>query len=207
VNVIDKETNARDWTPKFKLNTEKKIHNNVSGSTSSYINHSIDRKKQILAERVLKNHGPLKSSYHIRSSERFDYQHDICKDYKETGYCGYGEACKFLHDRSDYKSGWQIKQQREYHISDHTSPQIHPLTDNRNSYSLCMICQKVWNTTPAQKRVKTICGHYFHEDCALIHHSITRTCFICYKRTEGLFNAAPKINHIIRQENSHTMMD
>lgn len=25
---------------------------------------------------------------------RFDYQPDICKDYKETGRCGYGDSCK-----------------------------------------------------------------------------------------------------------------
>ncbi|KVI04330.1 Zinc finger, CCCH-type [Cynara cardunculus var. scolymus] len=37
---------------------------------------------------------------------RFDYQRDVCKDYKQTGYCGYGESCKFLHDYGDYKSGW-----------------------------------------------------------------------------------------------------
>ena len=39
-------------------------------------------------------------------------QPDICKDYKETGFCGYGDSCKFLHDRGDYKSGWQ--QEREW---------------------------------------------------------------------------------------------
>ena len=26
---------------------------------------------------------------------------------KETGYCGYGDTCIYLHDRSDYKSGFQ----------------------------------------------------------------------------------------------------
>jgi hypothetical protein len=26
-----------------------------------------------------------------------------CKDYKETGRCGYGDSCKFMHDRGDYK--------------------------------------------------------------------------------------------------------
>ena len=38
-------------------------------------------------------------------------QPDICKDYKETGFCGYGDSCKFLHDRGDYKSGWQLERE------------------------------------------------------------------------------------------------
>ena len=42
-----------------------------------------------------------------------DYQPDICKDYKETGFCGYGDSCKFLHDRGDYKSGWQLEREWE----------------------------------------------------------------------------------------------
>lgn len=52
--------------------------------------------------------GPSKSLAGIKSTTRFDYQMDICKDYKESGYCGFGDSCKFLHDRSDYKSGWQV---------------------------------------------------------------------------------------------------
>ncbi|KAI9912192.1 hypothetical protein PsorP6_009719 [Peronosclerospora sorghi] len=35
----------------------------------------------------------------------------FCKDYKETGFCGYGDSCKFLHDRGGYKSGWQIEKE------------------------------------------------------------------------------------------------
>lgn len=54
-------------------------------------------------------HGPLRASQHVRTTVRFDYQPDICKDYKETGYCGYGDACKFVHDRGDYKSGWELE--------------------------------------------------------------------------------------------------
>lgn len=44
----------------------------------------------------------------MRVSARFDYQPDICKDYKETGFCSYGDSCKFMHDRGDYKSGWEL---------------------------------------------------------------------------------------------------
>ena len=53
--------------------------------------------------------GPARAPVHYRATSRFDYQPDICKDYKDTGFCGYGDACKFLHDRSDYKSGWQLE--------------------------------------------------------------------------------------------------
>jgi RING finger protein 113A len=66
--------------------------------------------------------GPQKSTSTIRTVTVIDYQPDVCKDYKgvlwpglfglhisnlrshdtrttETGYCGFGDTCKFLHDR------------------------------------------------------------------------------------------------------------
>lgn len=45
--------------------------------------------------------GPLRAPSNMRATVRWDYQPDICKDYKETGTCGYGDNCKFMHDRSD----------------------------------------------------------------------------------------------------------
>jgi hypothetical protein len=42
--------------------------------------------------------GPQRGSNNVRTTIRFDYQPDICKDYKETGYCGYGgtqESCLY----------------------------------------------------------------------------------------------------------------
>jgi RING finger protein 113A len=56
-------------------------------------------------------YGPMRAPAFLRSTCRFDYQPDICKDYKETGFCGFGDSCKFLHDRSDYKSGWQLERE------------------------------------------------------------------------------------------------
>jgi RING finger protein 113A len=41
--------------------------------------------------------GPLKGQGNVRITCRMDYQPDVCKDYKETGYCGYGDSCKFMH--------------------------------------------------------------------------------------------------------------
>lgn len=57
--------------------------------------------------------GPVRAPSFLRSTSRFDYQPDICKDYKETGFCGFGDSCKFMHDRSDYKSGAQIEREWE----------------------------------------------------------------------------------------------
>ena len=34
--------------------------------------------------------GPMRAPLHLRATVRWDYQPDICKDWKETGYCGFG---------------------------------------------------------------------------------------------------------------------
>lgn len=57
--------------------------------------------------------GPVRAPAHLRATVRWDYQPDICKDYKETGFCGFGDSCKFLHDRSDYKFGWQLEREMQ----------------------------------------------------------------------------------------------
>lgn len=41
--------------------------------------------------------GPIKGpSASIRTITLTDFQPDVCKDYKETGFCGFGDTCKFL---------------------------------------------------------------------------------------------------------------
>lgn len=40
--------------------------------------------------------GPMRAPANIRSTVRWDYQPDLCKDYKETGFCGFGGIQKFL---------------------------------------------------------------------------------------------------------------
>ena len=32
--------------------------------------------------------GPVRASAHYRATVIFDYKPDICKDYKDTGFCG-----------------------------------------------------------------------------------------------------------------------
>ena len=68
---------------------------------------------QIASSKATGTFGPMRAPSFLRATSRFDYQPDICKDYKETGFCGYGDQCKFLHDRGDYKSGWQMEREWE----------------------------------------------------------------------------------------------
>ena len=40
-----------------------------------------------------------------------DYNPSLCKDYHDTGYCCFGDSCLYIHDRGDYKSGWELEKE------------------------------------------------------------------------------------------------
>lgn len=77
---------------------------------NNYIDYRAGFRKEhsIASEKGGGSHGPMRASANVRLTFIMDYKPDICKDYKETGYCGYGDGCKFMHDRGDYKQGWQL---------------------------------------------------------------------------------------------------
>lgn len=39
----------------------------------------------------------------IKANVTMDYQRDVCKDFLKNGYCGFGDTCKFLHYREEFK--------------------------------------------------------------------------------------------------------
>ena len=165
------------------------------------------RENNVSGQKATGTHGPLRASAHVRMSIRVDYQPDICKDYKETGYCGYGDACKFLHDRGDYKSGWEIdrdweakqKVQRERMLAGGGEDDVDgDNSDDEEDDELpfaCFICRKPW--AECQDPVVTRCKHYFCEQCALLHNAKSKKCFVCEQTTGGIFNVA---NDILKRE-------
>eukprot|EP01095_Lingulamoeba_sp_RSL-Kostka_P002002 TRINITY_DN12866_c0_g1_i1.p1 TRINITY_DN12866_c0_g1~~TRINITY_DN12866_c0_g1_i1.p1 ORF type:complete len:301 (+),score=103.37 TRINITY_DN12866_c0_g1_i1:22-924(+) len=142
-------------------------------------------------------YGPKKGVSNVRITCRFDYQPDVCKDYKDTGYCGYGLNCKFLHDRGDYKSGWQLeKEWEEDQLKKRLNKNKKPEEDEEEELPFaCHICRKTF-----ENPIVTKCSHYFCEDCALRHHAKNPKCAICNKYTFGIFNSAKKLIEKLKEK-------
>jgi len=157
-----------------------------------------DKEQMVSRNKVTGLHGPVRAPQHIRSSSRFDYQPDICKDYKETGFCSFGDTCIYIHDRSDYKSGWQLEKEweekqkrREARIQQGLPPESDDEEGGEKKEELpfaCLICRQRF-----KQPVQTKCGHYFCQQCALKHYQKSSLCFACKKPTEGVFNRSAKL--------------
>eukprot|EP00750_Incisomonas_marina_P006287 INCI14405.1.p1 GENE.INCI14405.1~~INCI14405.1.p1 ORF type:complete len:421 (-),score=98.05 INCI14405.1:1418-2545(-) len=187
---------------------ERNIELNESGvaddattyrGAAGYKNYIRKDKEQLAANKFTGTQGPIRPSVFFRPSFRMDYQPDVCKDYKETGFCGFGDTCKFLHDRGDYKQGWQIEQdfqaQEKRRLAKLNGEEVEDDPDfsgkKKNEDELpfaCLICRERF-TEP----VETKCGHFFCEECALDRYRKDSTCFACGKETRGVFNVAKKI--------------
>ena len=119
--------------------------------------------------------------------------------------CGYGDACKFLHDRSDYKSGWQLdkmweEEQKELKNQEALvalgESEAAQKTDPADHLPFaCLICREPWHAGSAP--VQTKCEHFFCERCAIEHFQKSRRCFACSEQTGGIFNKAKAIQEKI----------
>lgn len=149
--------------------------------------------------------GPIRAPAFFRATCRFDYQPDICKDYKDTGYCGFGDSCKFMHDRGNYKSGYQMEKEWDEKQAERKrmiAMGIDPDEDKKDDDDefvvktgpelpfACFICRG-----PFKDPIQTICQHYFCQNCAVKQfRSEGPNCPICTKNTGGIFNGARKLN-------------
>jgi RING finger protein 113A len=157
-----------------------------------------DKKYQIEEEEP-KTHSGRKTSYipktggftssvnpdNSKPTCRFDFAKDLCKDYNETGYCVFGDTCIFLHDRGDYKSGWELELEWNENMKkgQGKDPKAteNPLPDRADEKS-CFVCSKEF-VSP----VVAECGDKFCESCALGAFSKSQKCPKCKKSWNGSF--------------------
>jgi len=136
-----------DAHKKVKLNEDGDIDDGLYRGTANYKTHISVRPDAIGSKMKT---GPIRATANIRTITLVDYQPDVCKDYKETGFCGYGDSCKFMHDRGDYLAGWQLDK-----LADQAPAEVEEEEEEEVPFA-CLICRKEF-TEP----VITKCGHYF----------------------------------------------
>ncbi|PHH69459.1 hypothetical protein CDD80_6727 [Ophiocordyceps camponoti-rufipedis] len=156
--------------------------------------------------------GPIKAPTNIRTITVTDFAPDVCKDYKLTGFCGFGDNCKFLHSREDYKQGWQLDKEWETVtkgkknlggtvVASTRRDKLAPDDDDDEDEEAllngipfkCHICKG-----PYRDPIMTRCGHYFCESCALKRSSTT--CAACGVGTSGLFKTATGLQKLLARK-------
>jgi hypothetical protein len=127
--------------------------------------------------------GPQKSSSKPPSNNqkyavRFDYKADRCKDFTDTGYCGFGDSCVFLHDRSEYKTSWELD--AEFEAQQASKPEA---TKESVDYDkICLICKK---DEMIQPKMLPECRHQFCAECISNRLRLKLKCPNCKKSVIG----------------------
>ncbi|KAJ5562634.1 Zinc finger RING-type [Penicillium sp. DV-2018c] len=157
--------------------------------------------------------GPIKAPTNVRTVTVTDFAPDVCKDWKQTGYCGFGDSCKFLHSREAYKQGWELD--RDWEINTKGKQLTGRVVSQRKGAGkttdeddeededellesipfACLICRK-----PYREPIITKCGHYFCESCALQRYRKNPSCAACGEGTGGVFNVAKKLNALLNKK-------
>jgi RING finger protein 113A len=161
--------------------------------------------------------GPIKAPTNIRTITITDMAPDVCKDYKQTGFCGFGDGCKFLHAREDYAHGWQLDTEWENvtkgtkviggtvvasaerkarlaagGAADEKDEDEEEAAMLEGIPFVCIICRE-----PYKAPIVTRCGHYFCEACALKRYRKDPSCAACGAGTNGVFNAAKRLQKLL----------
>lgn len=143
-----------------------------------------------------------------------DYAPDVCKDYKQTGFCGFGDSCKFLHAREDYKAGWALDRDWEVQTKGGKTVKGTVVASANRNFGVrreaevtdddkelekipfaCIACKG-----PYKNPVMTKCGHYFCEACALKRYQRSPNCEACGAGTGGVFNGAKNLKKLLERK-------
>mgnify|MGYP002621103499 CR=1 FL=1 len=191
---------------------------NLLGSTRAMQNKRQQHPEETKTSGPQRTVGPVKAPTNIRTITITDMAPDVCKDYKQTGFCGFGDTCKFLHAREDYAYGWQLDKEWENvtkgkkvlggtivasvdRKTGGTANEDGRDEDEEEARLLesipfaCFICKG-----PYQSPIVTRCGHYFCEECALRRYRKDPSCAACGAGTNGVFNAAKRLQKLLEKK-------
>ncbi|KAL8659227.1 MAG: hypothetical protein Q9202_007222 [Teloschistes flavicans] len=158
--------------------------------------------------------GPVKAPTNVRTITTTDFAPDVCKDYKQTGFCGFGDGCKFLHAREDYKQGWELDREWEKVGAGRSKKGKKTIPtkgaggegleedEDEDEDALlaaipfaCIICKEAYKNP-----IVTKCGHYFCEACALRRYRKSPSCAACGAGTGGVFNGAKGLKKLLEKK-------
>jgi RING finger protein 113A len=199
---------------------EGKIDSSQYLGQSATIIYAEKSEKDKSRAKITGSFGPMRAPTNIRTTCRFDYAHGICKDYKETGYCGFGDNCIFAHDRSDYKTGWEVEEEwrrEQFKKQKRVQDSMCSSEKNINDDECDSSCESVKYDSDEEKNesykkipmkcaicssdyvspIITKCFHCFCESCAIKYYGKSSLCFTCKKPTNGIFNNADSIIQLI----------
>ncbi|KAF2112565.1 hypothetical protein BDV96DRAFT_579903 [Lophiotrema nucula] len=206
--TIEASSDATKQSNWYDENAENALSaKNLLGSTRSKPGSLIEKSANAPDRKV----GPMKAPTNIRTITVTDYAPDVCKDYKQTGFCGFGDNCKFLHAREDYAAGWKLD--KEWELSQKgkkpggtvvASARRDGPEKDEDGVDLallekipfaCVICKESY-----KKPVVTKCGHYFCEACALKRYRKDPTCAACGVKTNGSFSTAKNLEKLLEKK-------
>lgn len=125
----------------------------------------------------------------MRHTSRMDYAQDVCKDWMETGYCVFGDTCKFMHVRDESKPSWQLdaeweaeqESKRRKSLKDDFSRQ----NENASAVIKCKICGK---EDRGQLVRPEECKDIFCQKCILTAFKKSQKCPACKNSLSGSFS-------------------
>lgn len=180
---------------------EGKVDTKYYRGQNGYATFTEKTEDQIHKSKITGSMGPIRASNNIRATCRFDFNPSLCKDWHVSGQCGFGDSCIYIHDRGDYKSGWELEKdweesekRRVLNGGESEEEEQEPLEIDKVPKT-CSICEKTFKNA-----VSTKCGHFFCESCALTRNKSTPFCATCNKPTNGIFNDATKILQKMRDD-------